>query len=175
MAVWFTADQHFGHHKLIEHCARPFRDAADMDHLLRRAWNAHVHPTDLVYHLGDFGFRSSRDYLERMLNGLNGRKILIVGNHDGNRTKSLSGWAEVDKYREIKLDGQRLILFHYPIRSWSRKVHGAWHLHGHSHGRAPEDKTQLGVLDVGVDTRAHYGPWSWTDVRIVLQTRAANA
>ena len=173
MAVWFSADHHFGHRRIIQHCSRPFLGVGDMDYHLRKTWNRRVKPTDLVYYLGDFAFRSPRDYMERTLRGLNGRKILIVGNHDGKRTLKLDGWHEIDKYREFTLDGKRLVLLHYPIRSWSRKAHGAWHLHGHSHGMAPEDRTQPGILDVGIDTDPHYGPIAWVTIRELLERRDA--
>jgi calcineurin-like phosphoesterase family protein len=43
-------------------------------------------------------------------------------------------------------------LCHYPIGEWDRKHHGAWHLHGHSHGRYVHQDDGL-ILDVGVDTQ----------------------
>ena len=51
-------------------------------------------------------------------------------------------------YAEIDEDGVRLVLCHYPLRSWNRQAKGAWQLHGHSHGRL---KPLTRQRDVGVD------------------------
>ena len=49
-----------------------------------------------------------------------------------------------------------ITLSHYPLAEWEAGHHGAWHLHGHSHGqhRGPGSK-----LDVGVDCH-DYAPVS---------------
>jgi len=80
MSIFFTSDTHFGHENIIKYCKRPFKDAAEMDKVLIRNWNRVVGPNDLVYHLGDFavGGGPAGPYLDQ----LNGRIILIHGNHD---------------------------------------------------------------------------------------------
>ena len=53
-------------------------------------WNECVAADDIVYHLGDFALASHSRYLPR----LNGRKRLIVGNHDHiDRMRDATGWA----------------------------------------------------------------------------------
>jgi len=80
MSIFFTSDTHFGHENIIKYCKRPFANAAEMDKALIRNWNRVVGPHDLVYHLGDFavGGGPAGPYLDQ----LNGRIILIHGNHD---------------------------------------------------------------------------------------------
>lgn len=93
MEIWFTADHHFGHARIIELAARPFASVEAMDELMIEKWNARVAPGDLVYHVGDFAFVDHIPYLSR----LKGQKRLIVGNHDhSNRVKKAVGWATVD-------------------------------------------------------------------------------
>ena len=77
---WFTSDWHFGHRKVIEYCDRPFKDVEEMTPKLIELWNNTVAKDDTVYFLGDFSLnpRWSRDIAPK----LNGRKILIPGNHD---------------------------------------------------------------------------------------------
>ena len=48
MALFFTADTHFGHANIIRYCGRPFADAAAMDGALIAIWNAAVAPGDTV-------------------------------------------------------------------------------------------------------------------------------
>ena len=78
--VWFTSDPHFGHANIISYCARPYTDVNHMNEMLILNWNAVVQPEDTVYVLGDFSM--SLTYMETVTPRLNGKKILICGNHD---------------------------------------------------------------------------------------------
>jgi calcineurin-like phosphoesterase family protein len=80
MRTFFTSDTHFGHENIIKYCKRPFANAKEMDKVLVQNWNKVVGPDDLVYHLGDFavGGGPAGPYLDQ----LNGKIILIHGNHD---------------------------------------------------------------------------------------------
>lgn len=75
------ADTHFGHENVIRYCNRPFRSADEMDKALIKNWNAVVTNQDTVIHLGDFCL-CSKDRCKEILRLLNGKKILIKGNHD---------------------------------------------------------------------------------------------
>lgn len=152
--IWFTADSHFGHRRIIEYCERPFGNVEEMDDELIRRWNACVKPNDTVWHLGDFCFgdRSAQSYFSR----LNGRKHLIWGNHDTDHVKQLP-WESSSAYREIRLDREFICLFHYGQRRWNRGHHGAFQLFGHSHGGLEPIPRSL---DVGVDA------WDYRPIRL---------
>lgn len=47
--IYFTADLHFYHDKIITHVNRPFHDAQQMNQALIRNWNQRVSPEDEVY------------------------------------------------------------------------------------------------------------------------------
>src|SRR4051812_39617062 len=119
-----------------------------MDESLVANWNAVVRTDDLVWHLGDFGYRLKAERIRELLAALNGRKRLIVGNNDDPTTVAVEGWEGIDDYVESELDGTRLVLCHYPFKSWNRMRKGARNFHGHSHG-APA--TTARQADVGVD------------------------
>jgi len=148
MTVLFTADTHFGDHRTINIQRRPFADAAAMDAVLVDRWNAAVGPDDEVWHLGDVARRG--DAVAGLLARLNGTKHLIRGNNDPHATLAAQGWASVGDYAELEIDGRRLVLCHYPFRSWNGQGRGAINLHGHSHGRLKPVPRQF---DVGVDAR----------------------
>lgn len=148
---FFTADTHFGHQLMLQF--RPFVSTDEMDKFIVEAWNSAVKPHDIVWHLGDF---SCHDEVrtKQIFDRLHGRKRLILGNHDlhnGEVRKSLLdlAWDQPPThYAETKQGGERIILNHYAMRTWSASVHGSWHLYGHSHGRLPP----LGrSRDCGVD------------------------
>ncbi len=158
--TWLTADLHLGHANVIQHCDRPFGSVGEMDAELVARWNAVVQPGDVVWMLGDFCFRSRRpaqDYLDR----LHGIKHLVVGNHDNEDTVTAPGWSSVQQIADISVDGFRLVLCHYAMRTWQRQHHGTLHLYGHSHGLLPADRRSL---DVGVDCW-DYRPVSLPEIR----------
>lgn len=148
MTIWFTADQHFGHANIIKHCSRPFADVGEMDKGLIEGWNLRVEKEDTVYDVGDFAFRGNpaKHYLDR----LNGRKVLITGNHDV--VAPDDPWEAVENYRVVKWSGQTFVLFHYPMEEWDGYFRGTIHLHGHVHSKTPAWGGKVrNRIDVGVD------------------------
>ena len=159
MATWFTADTHFGHGSLRALLRRPFPTTAAMDTALAEAWNSAVSRDDEVWHLGDFAVGHKDP--AALLAALNGTKHLVAGNNDPPEIRALPGWASVRELVELEVDGQRLVLCHYPLRSWNGQGRGALNLHGHSHGRL---KPLTRQFDVGVDPRG-YRPVRLADLR----------
>lgn len=148
---WFTSDQHFFHENIIEYCDRPFDSLEEMHETIIDQWNVAVKPGDEVYVLGDFAItwnRKDTTPVEAILKRLNGQKQLIKGNHDRRAVLDAKGWSWVGDCKEIKEQGQRIVLLHYAMRSWSQSHRGSWQLYGHSHGMLPPVGKQL---DVGVD------------------------
>ena len=90
MKVFVIADTHFGHANIIRYCNRPFASVEDMDAALIKKWNETVSNDDTVIHLGDVGL-GRKERIGDIIGSLNGRKILIMGNHDN--------WSE-NWYRE---------------------------------------------------------------------------
>lgn len=150
MALFFTSDSHFGDHRTINIWKRPFASVDEMDAVLIAAWNEAVGPQDEVWHLGDFARRAAD--VPALLERLHGTKRLVRGNNDPPATGEAEGWASVQDYAEIEMEGRKLVLCHYPFRSWNGQHKGTLNLHGHSHGRLKPMPRQH---DVGVDA------WAW--------------
>ena len=146
--IFFTADSHFGHARIIPLCQRPFADVTEMDETMIRRWNEVVSPDDEVWHLGDFAFyRDAR--AESVFWRLNGRKSLIIGNHDEDNAAVLAlPWQRVEKYVLVKVEGEPVFLCHYPMLSWPKFSKGAIHLYGHMHGLFAATRS---AADMGVD------------------------
>lgn len=158
MNIWFTADHHFGHKRIIELAHRPFASVEEMDETMIALWNDRVAPGDMVYHLGDFAFTEHTPYLRR----LKGQKRLIVGNHDhSNRVKKAEGWSTVDGILHVTVGETPIVLCHYGLRVWNRSHYGALHFYGHSHGSLPGDSQST---DVGVDVW-NFAPVSLDEIR----------
>jgi calcineurin-like phosphoesterase family protein len=148
MTVYFTSDQHFGHAAARGFYGRPFASTADMDDQMIAHWNSVVSPIDELWHLGDFAVRQPPERISDLLERLHGHKHLVAGNNDSSAVRESSGWLSVQDYAEVNIDSVRLVLCHYPFRSWRDMAKGAINLHGHSHGRLKRMPRQF---DVGVD------------------------
>lgn len=119
--TWWTSDTHFGHANIIEYCKRPFRTASghpDVDAMTRimiQNWNQVVAPFDTVYHLGDFAL-GPREKHKSYLSRLNGKKVLIRGNHDGSQKKMEElGFDEVCVTKSMEIEGYRVYMAHIPL------------------------------------------------------------
>lgn len=162
MTIFFTSDTHFDHANVIRFCDRPFESVGEMNEALIKNWNAKVKPQDTIYHLGDFCMGSDG---QRIMNRLNGKKHLIIGNHDKKGVK-LNGWESVSHYVELNHNKQFIVLSHYAMRVWNKSHYGSWMLYGHSHGSLPDDPNALS-FDVGVDCH-NYAPLSFSEVKAIM-------
>lgn len=164
--IYFTSDLHLGHENVIKFENRPFSDADEMNRILIENYNSVVNQADTVYILGDLAYRVPLTEANRIIERLNGRKILIKGNHDKNYNPDL--FEEITSYKEINAFGEQFILMHYPIMSWKRMYHGSYHLHGHIHSNGSEYNSgnaleNIRRYDVGVDANNFY-PVAITDI-----------
>lgn len=82
--IYMTSDLHFGHQNICQYENRPFGTSNHMDNTLIKNWNRTVKKEDTVYVLGDFTLNGSENIskVRSITRKLNGRKILIYGNHD---------------------------------------------------------------------------------------------
>jgi calcineurin-like phosphoesterase family protein len=81
---YFTGDEHYFHHKIIEYENRPWPDEKKMRKGMIIKHNEIVRPEDEVIHAGDFAMvgASQWERLAGVLKELNGTHHLVVGNHD---------------------------------------------------------------------------------------------
>lgn len=176
--VFFTSDLHLGHKNILKYAGRPFTTTEAMRAEMISRWNKVVPPSATVYVLGDI-YPGNKAISFEFFAQVNGEIRVLKGNHD--RTQNLRWLANTGRivqggyaapgfwrsYEEIKIEGpgvsQILVLSHFPLRTWNQMHHGSWHLHGHSHSRAPEGRSPIWSeprCDVGVDAW-DYTPVSW--------------
>ena len=130
--TYIISDTHLGHANSLTFLRedgtklRDFSSVTEMDECMIHRWNSVVRPEDKVVHLGDVVINKRCLYL---LSLLNGKKKLIMGNHDIFDLKCYSEYFyDIKAYRVF--DGH--IFSHIPVHSsgigrWSGNVHG--HLH----------------------------------------------
>jgi calcineurin-like phosphoesterase family protein len=123
-----------------------------MDNAMIKEWNDIVEQDDLVYILGDVAFCNAQKATE-IMHRLNGTKILVEGNHDRkalNDPSFRSCFKEVHKYLDINYDGNKVVMFHYPIVEWDQMHRGSVHFHGHLHGGV-SGMEKFRSRDMGID------------------------
>lgn len=142
MNVYFTSDLHFSHYNIIRYDNRPFTCTREMNEEIISKWNAVVGADDVTYILGDVSWDTDEN-TANLLKRLNGKKILICGNHDDNLGPlARREFAEIHfGYCEIKdpVSGKPLILSHYPIHFYNKQRRGAIMLYGHVHNMLDHD------------------------------------
>lgn len=188
--VFFTSDTHFGHKNILRFCNRPWATIAEHDQALIDNWNDTVPEDAVVFHLGDFSYKGGGFPTIQHLKGLlNGQIVLIRGNHDPdtrkpqNLRKLQQLFAGVYDQLEIEVDGQRIIMNHYPLLTWPHAFgqHPTWQLFGHVHLRKGitgsdafivEQRCRPNQYEVGVDLNG-YRPVSFQNLkeRIEYQIR----
>jgi len=131
--VYLISDTHLNHANIATYCDRP----KDFTQLIIKRWNEVVKSEDVVIHLGDVAI-GPRSTVEHQVRSLNGRKILVRGNHD--KRGSCAWWMEHGF--DFACDGMRFRncwLTHHPSTSLADgcelNIHG--HLHNIWHGFAP--------------------------------------
>jgi calcineurin-like phosphoesterase family protein len=179
MNIFFTADHHFNHERIIEYCSRPFKNVSEMNEVLIQKWNSKVKPEDTVYHLGDFAFGRVENQLN-VLKRLNGSINFILGSHDKDLPEAIetfnkeNGTAFFHKIlgsmATVCIKKTEITLCHYSMRTWPKSHYGTWHLFGHSHGKLEGWGKSF---DIGVDVW-HFEPLSFSEVKKVMALRPDN-
>lgn len=133
--VYFISDTHFGHANICNFTRddgsklRPFNSVEENDECIIENWNKLVKPKDKIYHLGDVVInRKSLKILEK----LNGTKVLIKGNHDIFKLDDYSKYFK--DIRSVHRICNKYILSHIPIHDACLNDKYI-NVHGHLHYR----------------------------------------
>ena len=174
--IFFTSDWHVSHDNVLTFDKRPFKDMDHMCESLIKRYNATVQEKDVCYFLGDMGWG---ERLKKVVDRLNGTKILILGNHDKKQQAMMnSGFDAVVHAASMYIINELVTMTHCPLRGVYRedttgmrgcdgtenwhKEHkhtqfsiedeGQFHLHGHIHSPNGGKSTKIldRQMDVGV-------------------------
>lgn len=170
--IWFVADLHHSHPKIVDICNRPTTQEEHDEWLLKEVFNKYVQKKDEVYLIGDISF-AKREIAQKWVARMNGNKHFITGNHDKN-IRNLGNWTEVTQIKDFTFSrgglNIHIVLCHYPIASWNRKVHGSWHLFGHCHCRPLEYQPKLS-FDVGIDRIGLWRPYNLYEICKIMNMK----
>lgn len=170
--VWFWSDLHLWHANICRYAGRPFTDVDSMNQALLDRAVATVGAEDWLVFLGDLTF-GSEDDTKAWLDLCPGRKVIILGNHDVDRSKPQwkrlwRRFEAVEECTNLELAApvntarwdqvRTLWLTHYPL--WDSWVpESTLNLHGHIHQNTlPGRRVNLSVEQTG------FGPMRLPDI-----------
>ena len=191
--VCFWSDTHFNHK--CEHWeiplwkARGFDSVEEHNEILIQRWNEKSNSNTIFFHLGDFIFGyDSIVHFKNIINRVNFKELYIMpGNHN-------SGWRQVfeeqkknvwninenkkvifvPNYLEAYVNGQPLVMSHYPILSFNGQSKNGICLYGHVHGNLI--KNEIGKLyskartfEVTVESCPH--PINFKEIRSIFNDK----
>lgn len=169
---WFSADLHIGHKRILEFCGdtRRGETVEEHDELIVEACNSVIKPEDEFFILGDEALGDRRQGYNK-IRRINGRKHLIRGNHTQIKEEHFDIFESISDYKEIRIEGIKVIMFHFPIISWNEMSKGSFMLHGHCHANLKDFGGKM--MDVGIDTRPSKDmkPWSWEEIKARMNKR----
>lgn len=166
MDTFIISDMHFGHKNIITYENRPFSSIEEMDKVIIDNWNKTVKNEDKIFILGDVSFYN-KEKTKEIIASLNGYKILILGNHDKERT--LTWWREagIDEVISypIILD-EFYILSHEPV--YISKSMPYANIHGHIHHLKYDD---IQYFNASVEC-INYTPVNFNSIKEAISTAA---
>lgn len=135
--LFLISDTHFSHANILSFLredgshVRNFSSVEEMDEHMVEKWNSVVRPPDHVYHLGDVVMHKSK---MGILGRLNGRKRLILGNHEEVKMAQY-----IPYFQKIQSSHQldNLLLTHIPVHPLSLPPKLLANVHGHVHNSVP--------------------------------------
>lgn len=160
MFDFFISDPHFYHKNIIKYCHRPFENVKRMNEEMIDAYNSMVSRNGRVLFCGDTFFCGTSE-AKKIMSALNGKKFLVIGNHDQAPHKMIErGFEMVAEVLFTKIEDRPIRICHYDywnLRSpWDNRyqelrqpeVDGEILIHGHTHQKHP---VLLNQINVGVD------------------------
>ena len=178
---WVISDTHFNHERILSFevdgkSVRPgFANVQEMNEKMIDNWNKVVKPGDHVYHLGDVLFGMNKEgWMNIHWPRLNGKKFLVVGNHDNIKMLSAGGWfSKIQMWYEKKDLG--LTMTHVPIHESGLYDHrhavksdgpNMVNVHGHIHSHLSPTKHHVCVCVEQTD----YSPVNLESLRDKIRT-----
>jgi len=137
--VRFISDYHFGHKRMAKR--RGFKDELEMNEYIVKKHNETVHKKDLTIILGDITMETDKWYF--YLDQMNGKKKVILGNHDkGKNINELLKYV-VSVHGVLKYKG--MFLTHCPIHCRKLESRVRHNIHGDLHEINIPDKRYTNV------------------------------
>jgi calcineurin-like phosphoesterase family protein len=150
---YIVADPHFLHANITRLANRP----ENWQDILLENWNNLVSDNDYIFILGDLFMGTKKQIREFMENTqLNGKKVLLIGNHDGYSDnfyaslgiKAIRHYIQNGAFLRNAVKWKNIILSHYPLIPIPNVK---YNIHGHVHNNSFERREKRHI-NVSVET-----------------------
>lgn len=195
--VFFTSDWHLNHKQEFVWKSRGYTSIQDHNNSILQITNEIVKENDILFNLGDFTLNCSIEDFELFISRIRCQNVYMLwGNHPNKHYKEIyipciksylgalyndgmelypiryKNIIYISHYAEIIVNGQYIILSHYPLYSWNHMKGGSFHLHGHEHSAVdnhlPEGSNGK-ILDLSWDYFKH--PLSFSEINDIMKTK----
>lgn len=146
------------HDREFVYSPRGFKTIQEMNGTLVKNWNETVGNDDDIYVLGDFFLGTDFNYIQEVLNKLNGRIHLVTGNHDTpSKITEYTSWnniVEIADALRIRYKKREFFLCHYPVLTASLEQDpdkAVINLFGHTHSKDKFYEDRPYMYNVAVD------------------------
>lgn len=154
--IYLTSDLHLFHNRKFIYKPRGFSSCKKMTKHYVKMWKETVKPEDTVIVVGDFCLGNNFDLIQKTIESLPGKIILIIGNHDTDKKVELykklgieCKWADC-----IKCGKKKIILSHYITMTaelTSDPKGCVLNAHGHIHTKNKHHDDMPFLYNVSVD------------------------
>lgn len=172
MTTFFASDHHLYHNKIIQFSRPQFASVEEHNEILRELHNQTVKPEDTVWFLGDVILSINDDFAFEFLKTFNGKKNLILGNHDTayRVRRYVDIFDKVLAYHTIDQRNGReagMVVSHVPVHESELNERFSFNIHGHLHDKSVNDPRYLCVSMEQIN----YKPISLEQIREILRKR----
>lgn len=162
MTVRMIGCLHLGHEAIAKY--RGWNDSNEHDEFLIQEWNKVVHKRDTTYIIGDVTMEKAAHYYK--LDRLNGRKIVVLGNHD--RRQDIKFLLDYVDGVAGAVDYKGFILTHVPIHPNEVQFYrGNIHAHIHHVNKLEEVVVSNKYLDEGNEPAATVHKYFNVDAHLI--------
>lgn len=172
MSLFFSSDLHLHHKNILsfeddngEKFRGRFSSVEEMNEYIIERHNSVIGVSDKWYCLGDLSF--SIKELDILLSRMNGKKRLILGNHDYGRKRDFEVYF---KHFEKILESRRmgpLLFTHRPVYIGEAESKVKANVHGHIHEKSLPDSRYLNISVERID----YTPISMDEIIETFKSR----
>jgi calcineurin-like phosphoesterase family protein len=161
--TWVVSDTHFGHDNIVGYCHRP----EDHEQVMIAEWRRYVPDDATLLHLGDLVYKGNSRFKNLTAKELTGeRKLLIKGNHDGQRFSF---------YRDCGFKLTRPFSIHF--QDWKSSAepwlvsfsHYPWSLKDDGREMGPRDLRLHGHIHNSGYSRDEYVPFLRNHINLSLE------
>lgn len=169
MDIFIISDTHFHHKNILKFkrlndaLLRPqFASVEEMNEHMIENWNKTIKEKDIIIHVGDLALNVDANTLEILMKRLNGKKYLILGNHDHYIEEYLKHFEAIRAtFRTSDKVRQPLFFSHHPAHpNFFDGNKNYLNVHGHIHEKNMNDER---YINVSVE-RCNYTPIHIDDI-----------